>query len=102
MGTREHNIESYLEQQVKALGGYIRKWVSINAPDRIIILKGKSYYVEVKTEDGKLSVGQKREHDRLRVAGASVHTVYGYPGVNTFIGMLKIQGSEWPKGKTNA
>ena len=88
MGVRENKVETYLDEQVIALGGITRKWVSPGrdgVPDRIVILKGKVFFVEVKTVDGDFEPGQEREHERLRDAGAHVGTVYGAPGVNSLI-----------------
>ena len=88
MGVREAKVEKYLDSEIVKLGGITRKWVSPGrdgVPDRIVILRGVVIFVEVKTEGGTLSVIQKREHDRLRAAGALVHTVWGESGVDDFI-----------------
>ena len=88
MGVRENKVERYLDQRVKDLGGLTRKWVSPGkdgVPDRIAILDGAVWFVEVKTVDGKLSVAQSREHHRLITVGAKVCTVYGESGVDSFI-----------------
>ncbi len=88
MGARENKVERYLDKQVTAIGGITRKWVSPGrdgVPDRIVILNGRVWFVEVKTIDGKLSVAQEREHQRLRDAGAEVFTVFGEQGVDCFV-----------------
>lgn len=88
MGIREAKVERYLDQCVRSIGGLTRKWVSPGVdgvPDRIVIAGGKVWFVEVKTSDGVLSDAQKREHIRLRDAGANVTTVYGHAGVDEFI-----------------
>jgi hypothetical protein len=92
VGVRENKVERYLKKQVTAQGGVSRKWVSPNhdgVPDQIIISRGVVWFVEVKSVDGVLSSVQKREHKRLRNAGANVTTVYGDVGVDTFIEELK-------------
>lgn len=92
MGIRENKVEKYLDDEVKFLGGITRKWVSPGrdgVPDRIVILSGVIWFVEVKTTDGKLSEAQKREHTRLRAVNANVVTVYGKEGVDEFIRILK-------------
>ncbi len=91
MVLRENKVEKYLDDDVQFLGGITRKWVSPGrdgVPDRIAILFGTVWFVEVKTTDGKLSEAQKREHTRLRAAGAKVTTVYGKEGVDEFIRTL--------------
>ena len=93
MGARENKVEKYLDSEVAKLGGLTRKWTSPGrdgVPDRICIIKGTVWFVEVKTSDGKLTSTQEREHDRLREAGALVHTVYGEPEVDLFIEVLSI------------
>ena len=91
MGVRENKVERYLDDEVKKLGGVTRKWVSPGrdgVPDRIVVIASMVVFVEVKTDDGKLSPMQVREHDRLRAAGAEVWTVYGEQGVDDFIDTL--------------
>ena len=94
MGTRENNVESYLTAEVRKLGGDTRKWTCpgrAGVPDRIICVPGITpVFVEVKTDDGKLSSNQKREHQRLRTdMGLEVFTVHGHEQVDTFITVLK-------------
>ena len=103
MGARENKVETYLDEQVELRGGITRKWVSpgrVGAPDRIIIIAGVVWFVEVKTVNGILSKPQKREHGRLKDAGANVTTVYGTKGVDKFVGLWlryhKNQGSVRP------
>lgn len=88
MGVREAKVEKYLDTCITRLGGITRKWVSPNhagVPDRIVILFGVVWFVEIKTVDGRLSETQKREHERLREAGANVTTLFGKDNVDQFI-----------------
>ena len=57
----EKHIEAYLVKRVKALGGIAYKWRGHGgAADRIIVLPdGTVWFVEVKTEGGRLSPLQK-------------------------------------------
>lgn len=87
MGVRESKVEKYLNSEVKKLSGVTRKWVSpgySGVPDRIVILTGVIWFVEVKTRDGKMSPEQTREHKRLTDCGANVITIYGNEGVDQF------------------
>lgn len=91
MAKRENKVESYLDKQVKQLGGLTRKWVSPGrdgVPDRIVIVQGRVYFVEIKTSDGKLSDVQCREHQRLRDVGASVYTLFGENDVDYFLNLI--------------
>jgi Holliday junction resolvase-like predicted endonuclease len=88
MGVRENEVERYLDEQVRKIGGITRKWENrhhAGVPDRIVILPNIIVFVEVKTENGKLSKLQEREHKRLREAGANVGVVYGKLSVDDFI-----------------
>jgi hypothetical protein len=73
---RESDIEQYLHTRVKALGGDYRRvsWIGRNhGPDDLILLPGRSFYVECKRPGEKPRPGQAREHDRLRASGITVH-----------------------------
>lgn len=94
MGAREAQVEKYLDTEVKKLGGITRKWVSpgrIGVPDRIVIIEGRVYFVEVKTVTGELSVYQERERQRLADAGARCFVVYGTDGVDDFIRTIEAE-----------
>lgn len=88
MGTREAKVENYLNDCVCKRGGLTRKWVSPNqagVPDRIVILNGVVWFVEIKTINGRLSSRQAREHERLKKAGANVTTLFGKEDVDLFM-----------------
>jgi hypothetical protein len=75
---RESTIEQYLVEQVKALGGEVRKvkWIGRNgAPDRIAMLPGKTLWVELKAPGEKCRPHQIREHERMRSMGQRVEVV---------------------------
>ena len=85
----EKDIERKLVKGVKALGGIAYKWVSPGndgVPDRVVILPGaRVYFVELKTETGKLSPVQERQHERLRGCGFSPITLHGVSEVGAFL-----------------
>ena len=88
MGQHEATVERHLDREFKALGGTTYKWVSpgrVGMPDRICILNGVTYYVEVKTLGGRLSSMQRRELRRLKGLGVNACVVYGSTGVDDFI-----------------
>jgi len=92
MGVRENKVEKYLDEEVVLLGGLTRKWVSPNqvgVPDRIVFIQGDVWFVEIKTNDGRLAPEQIREHQRLKDQGANVTTVYGRTGVDKFMEYFK-------------
>lgn len=90
MGIRERKIETYLHDEVARLGGLTYKWTgAAGVPDRIVILEGAVWFVEVKTVDGTLSPVQRRRHTEISSRLARVTTVYGHHGVDEFIKELR-------------
>ncbi len=88
MAKEEVKVETYLHQEVTKLGGTTRKWVSPGrdgVPDRICMLNGLIWFVEVKTLKGKLSVRQQREIEVLKSHDATVFVVYGKSDVDKMI-----------------
>ena len=94
---RESQIEDYLVERVKALGGEVRKvrWIGRNgAPDRLVMLparaeignggdgKGQSLWVELKAPGEKPRPHQIREHERMRRMGQRVEIVDSFEGVD--------------------
>ncbi len=92
MGIAEAKVESHLVKEVKALGGFSRKFAYVGrrgGADRIIFLYGQIMLVEVKTTHGTESKLQMRERRRIRATGARAHVVYGKQGVDTLLTDLK-------------
>ena len=88
MKVLEKEVEKYLCNQVKKLGGHAYKFNSMahrSVPDRIVVLPGQVHFIEVKTIGGKLSSGQKREIARLRTMGQECHVIWTKAGVDQFI-----------------
>lgn len=91
---REHQVEHYFCRRVKKdLGGMALKWSSPGCadgvPDRVVLLpRGRTIYVEVKTADGKLSSVQKRMQKHMGDLGHRVFTVYGKEGVDRLIELV--------------
>jgi hypothetical protein len=76
----EKDIEKYLRDRVKELGGFYRKVVYQDrqgAPDDWCFFPyGKLVIVECKGRGGKVDKHQSVEHEELRKMGFSVHVVY--------------------------
>jgi hypothetical protein len=105
--TRESEIENYLVERVKALGGEVRKvkWIGRNsAPDRVVMLPGtppiagalpemlappRMVWVELKAP-GLAALfphtpherKQHREHERMRKMGQRVVVIDSFEGVD--------------------
>ena len=86
---RESSIESKLDRMVRERGGLCFKFVSPGnpgVPDRIVITPaGRTVYVELKTEVGRLAAIQKWQHEELRKRGADVRTLKGLEQVKAFV-----------------
>lgn len=85
----ESAIEAKLVRGVKAAGGVAYKFVSpgtAGVPDRIVVLPGgRVIFVELKTDTGRLSPGQRVQLDKLRALGAEAVVVRGRAGVQEFL-----------------
>ena len=86
---KESNIEAQLVKMVRSRGGLCYKFVSPGnpgVPDRIIITPaGRTVYVELKTEVGRLAAIQKYQHEEIRKRGADVRTLKGLDQVLAFV-----------------
>lgn len=85
--TRESEVENYLVQRVKALGGEVRKvkWIGRHgAPDRFVMLPepARAVWVELKAPGEKAKPHQIREHDRMRRMGQRVEVVDSFEQVD--------------------
>lgn len=93
---RESDIESYLVERVKALGGEVRKvkWIGRRgAPDRLVMLPpgiaicpgpeyGRTMWVELKAPGEKAKPHQLREHARMKAMGQRVEIVDSFERVD--------------------
>lgn len=85
---RESKIEKYLKDETEKLGGLCLKFTSSirGVPDRIVLLpEGKIYFVELKNEQGKLSVPQKYLHKKFKRLGIHVYVPNSKAQVDRFI-----------------
>ena len=85
---REKDVEKYFMWRIKKAGGGQWKWGSNGGTDRIVVIFGYHFFVELKAPDGRLRHNQKVVHKALRDHGAEVHVVVGHKGVDEFIGVL--------------
>lgn len=86
---KESSIEARLVRMVRDRGGLCFKFVSPGnpgVPDRIVITPaGRTVYVELKTEIGRLAAIQKWQHEEMRKRGADVRTLKGLDQVKAFV-----------------
>lgn len=82
---RESKIEAYLVDRVIALHGEVRKvrWIGRNgAPDRLVMLPGRTIWIELKRPGERPRPSQTREHARMRAMGQIVVVVDSLEGVD--------------------
>lgn len=93
---REREIEKWLREQIKNLGGRALKFTSPGndgVPDRIILLPGgKVYLIELKAIGGRLSPIQVWQQENLRRLGMDVRTITGRAEAEEFIRELRGRG----------
>ena len=86
---RERDIEKWLRHQIESMGGLAFKFSSPGndgVPDRLAVLPGGIiYFIELKTDRGRLSPIQRWQQDRLDALGAQVRTIRGMDGAAEFI-----------------
>lgn len=67
---------AYLQKRVRSMGGDTRK-VSyegrVGAPDRLVLLPGRHFFIEMKAPGEKPRPHQLVEHERLKEAGFRVY-----------------------------
>jgi len=74
----EKTLEKRLRLAVEKLGGKCLKFVSpgnAGVPDRMVLLRGRVWFVEVKTEHGVLSALQVAVHKILAATGHEVRII---------------------------
>lgn len=89
----ERDLEKKLVLGIKKLGGKAFKFVSpgnVGVPDRLIVMpEGRMFFVELKTDTGKLSKLQGRQIEFLRKMGCEVVISYGLQGVADILKVLE-------------
>lgn len=88
----ESEIEKRLVREVRKMGGMAYKFVSpgnTGVPDRIVILPGVITFVELKTETGRLSPGQKMQIGKLKGLGVKVVVIHGMKELEEFLNEIR-------------
>lgn len=86
---KESVIEAKMGRMVRGHGGLFYKFVSPGnpgVPDRIVVTPhGEVYFVELKTDTGRLAALQKWHRQELEKCGANVRVLYGLDEVQAFV-----------------
>lgn len=88
----EKEVEAYLVRRIKERGGVAYKFVSPahrGVADRLIVLPGgQVWFVEVKTETGRLSKLQEVFRSEINALGGNYICVYGAKEVDQWLHSL--------------
>ena len=88
----EKDIEKYLREQVKKMGGIAYKFTSPatrGVPDRLVVFYKEVYFVEVKREGGVVRKLQEQKQEELRALGQKVYIVWSKTDVDAFLELVK-------------
>ena len=89
----EKQVEQRLVNDVKALGGSAYKFLSqgnVGVPDRLVVMPGgRVFFVELKTDNGRLSKMQARQMERLMELRQQVECLHGRGDVDRFLKKLE-------------
>lgn len=86
--TTEKQIEEHLRDRIKKRGGIAPKLTTPGTsgiPDRLVIIGGSIYLVELKKPTGRLSPVQKTLHQKIRSTGNPVYILWSYEDVDDFV-----------------
>lgn len=83
----ESRIETYLKNQIKAIGGLCYKFKSTvnGVPDQLVIYDKTMHLVEVKRPGEVPRANQIHVHTKIKKQGVQVHTVDTEKSVDDFI-----------------
>lgn len=88
---KESDIEDYLVDAVRFLGGETRKvqWIGRNgAPDRVVMLPdGRLLWIELKQKGKSPAPIQLREHAKMARCGQHVYVIDSMEGVDEVLGI---------------
>lgn len=85
---QEKRIEGHLCRRVKAVGGYAMKFTSpglSGVPDRLVLIDGRAWFVEIKAPNGKASARQLAVHRKLERLGFPVRIINSKEQVDDFL-----------------
>ena len=94
----EKDVEARLRDRIKAAGGVSWKFVSPNnrgVSDRVALINGRTIYIEVKRDGGKMSALQKSFAEKITINGGEYALVEGMQGVDDFIKTIRDEAQWW-------
>ena len=87
MSRPESKIEEHLRRRVVAAGGLAEKVAPVRAgvPDRLVVLRGRIYLVELKAPGGRVRPVQRYWHKLAAHAGVQVQILSSIQEVDAFV-----------------
>lgn len=85
---RENQVETRLRKKVEEIGGRAFKFSSPGnngVPDRVVLYKGQSYFVELKRPGEELRPLQRVVSKKFKRLGFKVYVIDSYEAVDSFI-----------------
>lgn len=85
---RESKLEKFLKDEIEKLEGKAFKFTSpgnAGVPDRIVLLDGKTYFVELKAPGEKLRALQKYRKRQFKKLGFKIYVIDSMEKVEEFI-----------------
>lgn len=89
----EKDIETYLKKQITKIGGLCYKFTSPGTrgvPDRIVIYKGETFFIEMKRPGGKLRKDQQKIAKQIEQQGVKVFVLDTKMSVDHFVLKMKV------------
>ena len=87
MSRPEAKVEEHLRRRVTAAGGLAEKIAPVRAgvPDRLVVLRGRVYLVELKAPGGRVRPVQRYWHSLAASAGVQVYLLSSIQEVDAFV-----------------
>jgi len=87
---REKAIEAYFRNEIRRRGGWSMKLAGVaGVPDRLVIMPdGQVWFIELKTDTGRLSKVQVAMHRKLGLLDVNLETLRGKEGVDEWLEMF--------------
>lgn len=89
----ENDIEKHLKKQITKIGGLCYKFTSPGTrgvPDRIVIYKGETFFIEMKRPGGKLRKDQQKIAKQIEQQGVKVFVLDTKMRVDHFVLKMKV------------
>ena len=89
----ENDIEKHLKKQITKIGGLCYKFTSPGTrgvPDRIVIYKGETFFIEMKRPGGKLRKDQQKIAKQIEQQGVKVFVLDTKMSVDHFVLKMKV------------